>query len=88
LLADLTQAPIEMQMPIDTTVEGYRLVGSASGTGITGLELGVAGADGAEFVLSVTGEANGTLRSDVGPATVFLSSDATMPVVSESILMA
>jgi hypothetical protein len=78
LLIELTQEPIEMEMPINTTAEGYRLVGSASGKGVTGLEM-VGSDDGsAEFVLTVSGEATGTMRSDVGPATVVLSSNATL----------
>jgi hypothetical protein len=76
LLVDLTRQDIEMTIPIQRSVEGMSVTGSASGKGVTSIELLSPSDENADFVISVPGTAVGRLRSDVGLAIVRLTSRA------------
>jgi hypothetical protein len=64
-----------MTIPIDRTVEDMKLTGEASGKGLTSILMNETD-EQAELILSITGNASGTMRSDVGPANVSISSRA------------
>ena len=76
LLEDLTRDVIEMDVPIDRTIDGTAMKGNASGRGNMTIELPVSD-EHAQFTMQLVGTAHGKLRSDVGPAFVHLSSNAT-----------
>ena len=73
LFESLTQQTIEMNFPIDRTVEGMAVTGTVDATGQTKIEL-LNSADGAEFVISVPGIANASFHTDAGPAIAYASS--------------
>ena len=75
MLEDLTRDVIEMEVPIDRTIDGTAMKGHASGRGNMTIELPVSDTL-AQFTMRVVGTAHGKLRSDVGPAWVHLSSQA------------
>ncbi len=75
LIEDLTRHEVEMTVPVSRTVEGMPLTGTASGKGITSVNV-VESDDQAEFSISMTGNATGRLRSDAGPAIVRLTTRA------------
>lgn len=75
LFEDLTQDVVEMATPIDSQVEGMQVRGKASGRGLTNIQLQTSD-EHADFVITIDGTAIGSLRSNVGPATVGLTSHA------------
>lgn len=73
MLEDLTRDVIEMELPIDRTIDGTAMKEHASGRGNMTIELPVSDTL-AQFTMRVVGTAHGKLRSDVGPAWMHLSS--------------
>lgn len=75
LFEELTQDDIQMTRPVQRRVAGMPLTGQASGEGRTSIQLDTSN-EHAEFLVTVTGNAIGLLKSDVGPATAKLTTRA------------